>query len=41
MTATQGHLLVPFAAVSAGTYRFILSADGDWVFYSVHIQTAS
>ena len=41
MNPTQGHLLVPFAAPSAGTYTVILSADTDWVFYSVHIQTAN
>lgn len=43
MSATQGHLLVPFLATSGGTFEVELSSSGGegWSFYSVQIHIAS
>lgn len=44
MSPTQGHVLVPFLAVSGGTCEISLSSNTpgeQWQFYSVQIHTAS
>ena len=39
MGVTQGHILVPFVASSAGWYRIAVFCQIDWQFYSVQVNT--